>query len=144
MNLIQRNPNYLNSLSSMKTIKIMTITLMMCSVFTSCSDKEELKNEVIKTVPVAFGGMLSSRGKVTINGNQVLLNTIYQAKKGDVLKFTDPGDDWTYPPIYISDPFQFIPGYTEEGVTYGEIIVETGSVANSYGQVDVNLTYTVK
>jgi len=128
----------------MKTIKIMTIALMMCSVFTSCSDKEELKNEVVKTVPVAFGGMLSSRGKVTINGNQVLLNTIYQAKKGDVLKFTDPGDDWTSPPTFDLSGNQIGGGYTEEGVTYGEIIVETGSVANSYGQTDVNLTYTVK
>ena len=144
MNLIQRNPNYLNSLNSMKTIKIMTITLMMCSVFTSCSDKEELKNEVTKTVPVAFGGMLSSRGKVTINGNQVLLNTVYQSKKGDVLKFTDPGDDWTSPPSWELGTGNFNPGYTEQGPTYGEIIVETGSVANSYGQVDVNLTYTVK
>jgi hypothetical protein len=128
----------------MKKLFTLAILAIATLSFTSC-EKEELP---INYKKAAFGGMLSSKGKVTINGKPAVLNQVYEVKKGDVLKFTDPGDDivtpgWT---LYSTTggPNIVHPSTTEHGVTYGEIIIETGSVANSYGQVDVNLTYTVK
>ena len=130
-----------NKMKKLITLSILAIAIL----FTSCSKDED---KIVSYKKAAFGGMLSSKGKVTINGVTKELNTVYNVKKGDILKFVDTGDDiftqgWT---LYSTTggPNIVYPSTTQQGVTYGEIIIESGSVANSYGQVDVNLTYTVK
>lgn len=129
--------------------KLITLSILAIATlsFTSC-EKEEEQDIITNYKKAAFGGMLSTNGSLTINGKPAELNKVYDVKKGDVLKFIDPGVDivtpgWT---LYSTNggPDIIIPGSTEEGVTYGEIIIESGSVANSYGQADVNLTYIVK
>lgn len=126
--------------------KLITLSILAIATlsFTSC-EKEELP---INYKKAAFGGMLSANGKLTINGKPAELNKVYEVKKGDKLVFRDPGVDivtpgWT---LYSTTggPNIVHPSTVEQGVTYGEIIIESGSVANSYGQADVNLTYTVK
>jgi hypothetical protein len=128
----------------MKKLFTLAILAIATLSFTSC-EKEELP---INYKKAAFGGMLSSKGKITINGKTAVLNKVYEVKKGDVLQFFDTGDDIVTPGFTLysttGGPDIVYPSTTEHGPTYGEIIIETGSVASSYGQVDVNLTYTVK
>ena len=128
--------------------KLITLSILAIATlsFTSCEKEED--ELIINYKKAAFGGMLSPNGSLTINGKPAELNKVYEVKKGDKLVFSDPGVDivtpgWT---LYSTTggPDITIPGSTEHGATYGEIIIESGSVANSYGQVDVNLTYTVK
>jgi len=118
---------------------------MYYNYISTCSKDED---KIVSYKKAAFGGMLSSKGKVTINGITKELNTVYNVKKGDILKFIDTGDDivtpgWT---LYSTTggPNIVHPSTVEQAATYGEIIIESGSVANSWGQDDVNLTYTVK
>ncbi len=123
--------------------KIITI-LFGLMIFSSCEKEKITESETLSLKKAAFGGMLSSRGKLTINGKPASLNVIYDVKKGDVLKFIDPGDDWVTPPSFDLSGNQVGGGLVQHGLTYGEIIIESGSVANSQGSVDVNLSYIVK
>jgi len=130
-----------------KLITILSIAILGLS-FTSCTkENDELQN--VREVNAAFGGTLSQNGTVTINGIPVQINEVYKVKTGDVLRFVDPGVDIFHqgftlysttggPNIVVSED------RWEQGFTYGEIIVDLGSVATSAGQDDVNLTYIIK
>jgi hypothetical protein len=128
--------------------KLMTILAIASTtiLFTSCSKEDD--GIITNYKKAAFGGMISSNGSLTINGNPAVLNQVYDVKKGDVLKFIDNGNDIYHQGFTwystTGSPNIVNPGTIEQGLTYGEIIIETGSVANSYGQDDVNLTYIVK
>lgn len=127
--------------------KITTLVAITLLALTSCTKEESPMTPLIPH-KAAFGGSLSPNGKLTINGKKADLNTIYDVKVGDVLKFTDLGvdiihpDQWMYPSNGDS-PFLAWQGYTEHGFTYGVIIVDAWTVKTSSGP-DVNLTYTVK
>ena len=125
------------------------MTLMMCLITIVSCVKDEM---LLPSYTAAFGGMVSVNGSLTINGDGVKLNTPYIVKRGDILKFIDTGVDVNHPPIWLyptngGSPLLVSAAYTEEGVTYGEIIVATNgiaiSVASSQGQDDVNLTYII-
>jgi hypothetical protein len=77
--------------------QLMIIALMMCSVFTSCADKEELNNEVTKTIAGNYNVSQSFTFQgVVINFNfSSLISIGTDPKKITIGNFAGSGEDIT-------------------------------------------------